>query len=326
MDKLEDVHTQSLELSQRQLLRRGSPRARQYRNPRRVKRQKLVRTLITALATSTVADTKLLEASGEFNLCSLSLGDVSIEGLFRASEEFNLCSLPYCPDEIAASPSQHPQAAVQRCSALRFGAGDNPENGAGLDELAKRTSAELASPADCEYVYALTRYVDQSTLPAACFYRESACSESRKPPTRRRDLFPVPPLLKWPETVAVPCAKVDAYLAYANLVVKMPNYLYVGMRLRRAHAGSSPTQAQLSTQVHVANRVARYLAKSFGALQGPLSIAGAFSVFEENARSGVQPLKSDAVDLPPVAATCEPFDLIDDKLAAHILSSETVFP
>ena len=126
---------------------------------------------------------------------------------------------------------------------------------------------------------------------------------------RCRNLFPLPLLTSWPDSIEVEPLIVDAALLLANVGIVSLNFLRCDFKISRLKgaARGPATAAQQEACNHIARRVERMLTRISG---HPLELShwmGSFCRrFEAGNEPAYEPLRSDAVDLPERAGTCNP--------------------
>ena len=166
-----------------------------------------------------------------------------------------------------------------------------------------------------------------SSLKMACFFRDwtKSLPSCR---SRCRELFPLPQLTAWP--TGVPLMEVDSEvcLDMSNMCIGALNFLNSGFKPEYSGvaASSFPSTAQLSSQRHVCRKVVHYLSRLVTELDGSLPWQNSFAQCEVSATPSYEDIRSDLVDLPDCAASCNPIDLVSASLASQISDASCIFP
>ena len=169
--------------------------------------------------------------------------------------------------------------------------------------------------------------LDTCRLPLAIFYRSLFSEVPQSCATRRgKDIFPLPPIMKWDTGVAG--ADEQAHLVCANLCVAALNFLDQGMPKNPSEIRSARrcSFAQLAVHRHIMQRTARHLTRLAGAWEGSFNWSGSFSKHESEGRSCYEKVRGDDVDLPSAAATCDPALLARQELWRLVVEPEAIFP
>ena len=174
-------------------------------------------------------------------------------------------------------------------------------------------------------------FMDTSRLGCAVFFRKwwghEPCSTSVGG-ARLRDLFPIPALREWPMQINSLAICQETCLSMSNMCIGALNFLNIGMKasvgptvMRR-----SPSAAQLETQRHVCRRVVRFLLRFNASAGTHFAWRDSFEDCEAHAVPSCASIRSEAVDLPQVAATCDPCKLIHKELAHAVQDPTVIFP
>ena len=166
-----------------------------------------------------------------------------------------------------------------------------------------------------------------SNLGVATFFDGWARAGPKKPGTRCRDLFPIPPLQSWPEQVTTGHVALDDCTGVANMCLGALNCLSSGMKrlFQNKPMNTTPSTAQLSAQVHVCTRVVRFLERLDDMYDGTLPWEGSSKDCDKDAHVA-QSIRAEAVDLPACAGTCEPVLEMDPELATSLSDPSFIFP
>ena len=196
-----------------------------------------------------------------------------------------------------------------------------------MPEVEATASGPGTSAAD-SFCATLLEHLALSNLNVAVYWRSWSSLSPGPAKERLRNLLPLPKLLAWPSRVATGTLRLDTCLNTANLCIAALNSLEQGLKPFAVPETltARPTLAQSSAQLHVANRVVRFLTRLNAEMGDKLPWRGSFSDDEAAGVNNCQDIRADAVDLPVAAATCEPLAVIAPGLASQIADSSSIFP
>eukprot|EP00439_Symbiodinium_sp_Y106_P070151 s430_g12.t1 len=149
----------------------------------------------------------------------------------------------------------------------------------------------------------IKEFMETSCLGGAHFFRKWWGQEpSAVGSGRLRDLFPIPPLLEWPMLIGSLAIRKETCLDMSNMCIGALNFLNTGMK-----ASIGPI---------VMRRLDRIL----------LGKIASTDECEAQALPSYDSIRSEAVDLPQMAATCDPCKLIHEELATAVQDPTKIFP
>ncbi|CAE7517435.1 unnamed protein product, partial [Symbiodinium natans] len=174
----------------------------------------------------------------------------------------------------------------------------------------------------------LQQFLPGSALNVAVYWRHWVSCDCATPKYRLRNLFPIPKLAAWPDQVERGDIRVETCMAVSNFCLAAFNCLEQGLKAATASQSfpARATAAQSSVQLHVADRVVRYLARLNKFFGHTLLWRNTLNSDAGAGSKQYRDLRTEDVDLPQVAATCEPLGLIEAELAAQIRDASNVFP
>ena len=183
-------------------------------------------------------------------------------------------------------------------------------------------------PASEELTSKLRQFMEVSKLGAATFYRSWLGQSPQSGAGRLRDLFPIPPLTEWPETVETGTASRQACFDFSNMCLGALNCLNTGMKPSPCarFMRKMPSAAQRETQRHVCSQVALFLNRVNSGCPTGLAWQGSFEQCEASVSPSYENLRSNDVDLPNRAATCDPSFLVSEELRKAVSNPQTIFP
>ena len=179
------------------------------------------------------------------------------------------------------------------------------------------------------YMDALSLILAMSNLKTAVFFEKWKRPPYASIAGRPRDPFPIPPIQTWPANIALKGLDATVCLDVCNMCLGALNFLNAGLKnafLQVAVKEGLPTRAQVSAQQHVGRKVVRRLTRLSSVLADSLHKQGSFGKCEEAALPQYEEIRSDKVDLPDVAASCDPNRLISSELSAQIVNARSIFP
>ena len=166
-------------------------------------------------------------------------------------------------------------------------------------------------------------------VPCCTYFREWMNQEV--PVTRGgrlRDIYSLPPLHMWPANISCGKLVINSCLQVANVCIASLNFLNSDMKRERCkpHKSLKPTAAQISVFDHICSQTVRFLCQLDEVATCGCAWNVAFLQLQGAARTSYEKIKGDCVDLPAVAATCEPCDLISDSLVHAVTNPDSLFP
>lgn len=174
----------------------------------------------------------------------------------------------------------------------------------------------------------LKGFLATSSLTVAVLFRSWLQADSRPSGCRNRDLFPIPVLTSWPQTVAHGGVEMNVCLDISNMCIAALNALNTGLKLclQMGARNAAPSRAQHSTQCHVCRKVVRHLTRLNQTYPDGLPWKGSFGLCESGGIPSHESLRSDDVDLPQQAASCDAYGFISAELAQKISMPAEIFP
>lgn len=143
---------------------------------------------------------------------------------------------------------------------------------------------------------------------------------------RKRDLFPVPLVDSWPDSVTCPGHLEPVCHKFLLGCVSALNFLAVDFKLERSRpTRTKPTASQLRLIEHVASRCVAFLERLSAEFPLGFDWKSGFSNFEFVEKKGGAKLEAEAVDIPFQAGTCDPSDLISQDLFNVVSDAHTLF-
>lgn len=200
---------------------------------------------------------------------------------------------------------------------------------AGLQEKDKSpNSSSLHEQASEDLSNTLKQLMQMSSLGAATFYRSWLSQSSCSGTGRLRDLFPIPPLTEWPGAVKTGTASKRACFDFSNMCLAALNCLNTGMKPSVCDRSmrKTPSVAQQETQHHVCSQVAIFLQRVNACCHLGLAWQSSFQQCEASVSPTYETLRSNDVDLPRMAATCDPSHLVCEELRGALNSPQEIFP
>ncbi len=167
----------------------------------------------------------------------------------------------------------------------------------------------------------------QSLRSSQSYIARAWASEAGACENDRRDVFPLPradvalfPSHMAPEEVAIS-------LDFVNFCVAGLNCLDAGLGFYRFAAlrGSGPTAAQRTILTHVVNQSLATLDRLASIASG-LSPSEVLASFEPGSSEAAPRLQADSVDLPTVAASCDPIRFIGPALRLFLEDPSQILP
>ena len=137
---------------------------------------------------------------------------------------------------------------------------------------------------------------------------------------RVRDLFPLP---RCAGSENIDCGNDVLFLA--NTCLAALNSLERGGKFVQ-FAPNAPTKAQRNVHKHVAERCERMLKRLDAQDEFCSDIGLGIKRYEPGSQGPSLALVADRVDVPPVAATCDPEPLLCDELSKHWQEIGKIFP
>ncbi|CAE7263216.1 unnamed protein product, partial [Symbiodinium necroappetens] len=158
------------------------------------------------------------------------------------------------------------------------------------------------------------------------FHKWSAAAPQQQS-RRRRDLLPLPRLAGWPAQVDTQQLSQTVCLEISNICISGLNCLHGGLKEPDVSALGTwtPTKAQASAHRHVCSRVVSFLSDLDSHFGNSLPWRNAFQC-NEGATAAFEELRSEAVDLPGVAGTCNTSAVVPEEMQAVISDVERIFP
>lgn len=159
-----------------------------------------------------------------------------------------------------------------------------------------------------------------SVFAQACLKHEDAGSG------RKRDLFPVPLLGGWPDSVSCPRHVEPVCYKLLNACISALNFLAVDFKLERSRPTRlEPTASQLRLIEHVASRCTAFLERLSAQFPAGFHWNTGFRKFEAVEQTRGTKLEADAVDIPARAGTCDASDLISQDLFNVVSNAHNLF-
>ena len=196
-------------------------------------------------------------------------------------------------------------------------------------------SAEPAKDSDQsgseQFAVFLQQCIDKTELPFGSFSRNfnSDPCKADKASFAGKDIFPLPLLDVVPEWLVLDGAVADrtAVLKCLNSCMMALNFLNLGMPKAPGPAKSRTcySQSQRTVVQHIASRVIRFLSRLDRAWASSFSWQGALQSFAPKT-SNYEKVRGQDVDLPAVAGTCNPSQLVPQQLWEQVSDPARVFP
>ena len=197
------------------------------------------------------------------------------------------------------------------------------------------TAAEAANDCDQsgseQFAFFLQQCIDRTELPLGSFSRSFSVGPCKpdKAPFAGKDIFPLPPLHKFPEWLELDCPMADttAVLKCLNSCIVALNFLNLGMPKvpRPDRSRTYCNKAQRTVVQHIACRVVRFLRRLDDAWASAFSWQGSLQSFAPKA-CNYEKIRGQDVGLPDVAGTCNPSQLVPRELWEPVSDPTQIFP
>lgn len=144
---------------------------------------------------------------------------------------------------------------------------------------------------------------------------------------RQRDVLPLPPLTQWPTHRQWEQGAEIVFVELTNLCMFALNLLWADFKVARMPrcGGRRATAAQQEALTHIAQRVERLILRLFNASSGSFVVSRSFERHESGGNTSYEPIRASDVDLPQVAASCDPVALVSPGLREALTKPGRIF-